>query len=109
MLREGVGATPYFVLFGIALALFSKRDLRTIASVVFRRPGFLLAGFAVQLLLAFGADFGWRQDPVLLELSFIFILYGLWANRRLPGVPLIFWGALANFLALLVHGGLMPV
>ena len=108
-MRKEAGVTPYFVLFGLALALFSKHDVRTIAAVRFRQPIFLLTGFAGQLLLAIGADFGWKNEPILLELSFIFVLYGLWANRRLPGLPLILGGALANFLALLVHGGLMPV
>ena len=107
-MRKEAGVTPYFVLFGLALALFSKRDVRTIAAVRFRRPLFLLAGFAAQLLLALGAGHGWK-NTILLELSFVFILYGLWMNRHLPGVVLIFAGAAANFLALLANGGLMPV
>lgn len=109
LLRKEAAVSPYIVLFGIVLTLLAKRDVRAIASIVFRRPILLLGGFALQLLLASGAAFGWRQNPVLLELSFISILLGLWANRRLAGVSLIFAGALVNLLALLVHGGLMPV
>ena len=31
-----------------------------------------------------------------------------WSNRRIPGVPLIMAGGLANFIAIAANGGVMP-
>ncbi len=100
---------PYFILFGLALALLPGHNPRSVLAVRFRWPALLLGGFAAQVLLAAGTAFRWGRNPVLLELAFVPILFGLWANHKMAGVVPILTGALVNFLALLLYGGLMPV
>jgi hypothetical protein len=51
-------------------------------------------------------------DPVLHDAIHIgtYVLLGvfLWANRRLPGVPIMAVGTLMNGLAIVLNGGVMP-
>ena len=107
--EEGAVVSPYFLLLGLALTFLPRHDPRSVLAVRFRWPGLLLGGFAAQALLAVAASSGWGRNPVLLELAFVPILLGLWANLKVTGVGAVLAGALANAVALLLYGGLMPV
>ncbi len=41
--------------------------------------------------------------------SYILLLWVLWANRRLPGLPLVALGVLCNLLVMTLNGGWMPI
>jgi hypothetical protein len=72
-------------------------------------PGLALAGIALQVLIVSvlpGASAGFHEAAHMVS-------YGLigacaWANRRVPGVPLIALGGLLNFIAIAANGGVMP-
>lgn len=51
----------------------------------------------------------YRQFPIILFLTFIGMVYGLFRNRHIPGIPWILTGTITNIIALLTHKGLMPV
>jgi len=45
----------------------------------------------------------------LYTLSFVLLLFGLWLNRRQPGLLLCFVGILSNAAAIAINGGHMPI
>src|SRR5438067_166608 len=47
--------------------------------------------------------------PALIVGSYVVILLGLWRNRHIPGMALVFLGFALNFLAISANGGEMPV
>jgi hypothetical protein len=47
--------------------------------------------------------------PALILASYLLILYGLWRNRRIPGMLIVFLGFGLNFVTLAANGGEMPV
>jgi hypothetical protein len=99
-----------WVLFaGMVFALLQKKDLRTLLQLQFRYPHLLITGFVVQIVLWATAV---RQSVLpgwLLELAFLIVIFGLAANARIRGIPLILLGASLNFIAIAAHGGVMPV
>ena len=46
---------------------------------------------------------------VLYVLTFVVVLAGIWANRRLPGMWVVGAGVFLNFLVIAANGGSMPV
>ena len=74
------------------------------------RCGWLaLAGIGVQILIIsiFPGAPGWLGELVHM---FSYVLLGAfaWVNRRIPGVPVIMFGGLLNFVAIAANGGVMP-
>jgi hypothetical protein len=47
--------------------------------------------------------------PALIMASYVVILFGLWRNRHIPGMALVFLGFALNFAAISANGGEMPV
>ncbi len=73
-----------------------------------------LAALALQLPLAYGAlryrsVAGIPVTAVIMLGSSVLLLWLLWANRRLPGIPLVALGVLANAAVMAANGGWMPV
>lgn len=64
---------------------------------------------AVQVLITVVAPSGHQSLHELAHIA-TYVLLGLfiWANRRLPGAPIIAAGTLSNGLAVLLNGGVMP-
>jgi hypothetical protein len=76
-----------------------------------RVRGLWLAGIAlgIQLLITLVITSGsqtFHEDAHIV--SYVFAGLFLWANRRLPGAPLIAAGAGSNALAIIVNHGVMP-
>lgn len=101
----------YFIIAGIILCIILKRNLLTVVNsfTAFRMPYLLIGTFAFQIFIYWLSNSTHRNYPILLELSFAVIIVGLWMNRHLPGIIFICFGAGLNLLALIIHGGLMPV
>ncbi len=72
----------------------------------------ITAAFAIQAALLVGPTIGWtpvvRWGFALHILSYLLLLYALYENRKLPGIPLISAGVAANFLVIAANRG-MPV
>ena len=75
-----------------------------------RAPWVFVLAAAVQVGLmiagARGAAFGAQG---LYVLTFVLVLLGIWANRRLPGMWLVGAGVLLNLVVIAANGGSMPV
>jgi hypothetical protein len=101
----------YFILAGILLCIILKRNLLTIVDSfeAFRMPYLLIGTFAFQIFIYWLVNQTGRDYPILLELSFVIMIVGLWMNRHLPGIIFICLGAVLNLIAISIHGGLMPV
>lgn len=72
----------------------------------------ILFGFLVQVMIF--SDF-WQINPDLRQLtplaylaSLVLLLIAVTANRRIPGMTLITFGFLCNFVAIALNGGFMP-
>ncbi|MFC4768041.1 DUF5317 domain-containing protein [Effusibacillus consociatus] len=99
----------YVVLAGIVAAFLSKRNPMTILHIELKARYVMIGILGVQILLAIIAAKTNQQYPIILNITFLGILVCLFWNRHLSGIKWILGGASLNFLALLLHGGLMPV
>jgi hypothetical protein len=101
----------YFIIAGIVLCFALKRNLLTMVNIAtaFRMPYLLISAFTFQIFIYWLCNRTQRSYPILLELSFVVMILGLWINRRLPGIIFICFGVLLNLIAIIVHGGLMPI
>ncbi|MBA2870381.1 putative RDD family membrane protein YckC [Anoxybacillus calidus] len=99
----------YFVLVGILISLFLKKNPLTIVAVELKAPFVMIGCLLVQIVLAYLAIVKHLYYPIILDITFIIMLVCLFLNRHLPGVKWIFAGALLNTLALILHNGFMPV
>jgi hypothetical protein len=83
--------------------------LTALGELTLRMPGLALAGIGLQVLiisvLPTGPD-GFHE--VLHVVSYALLGACAWANRRVPGVPLVVLGGLLNVVAILANGGVMP-
>jgi Family of unknown function (DUF5317) len=83
--------------------------LSALGDLRLRRPGLALAGISLQVLILSllpGGSATWHEAAHLIS-------YGLlgacaWANRRVPGVPVILAGGVLNAVAITANGGVMP-
>ena len=83
--------------------------LRRLADVQVRYTWVALLALGLQVLIITVAPVGNHALHVAIHLG----TYGLgglflWANRRLPGLPLLATGAIANALAIAANAGVMP-
>ncbi|MBB6446139.1 DUF5317 family protein [Bacillus benzoevorans] len=100
----------YSLLIALILTLIQKKNpLTFIKNIEFQWPLVILISFGVQIALAFATIQSKEKFELILILTFVGITIGLWKNRHIAGVKWILAGALLNFAALLLHGGLMPV
>lgn len=100
----------FFIIIALLLTLTLKRNpIYLIQNIEFKWPYLILIGFGTQIALEFIALNTSEKFEIILTITFLCILIGLWVNRNIIGVKWIFAGALMNVIALLVHGGLMPV
>ena len=73
---------------------------------------FVLAAAAqvgLMVLGAAGVSLGVGWAPALYVLTFVLVLMGIWANRRLPGMCLVGAGVFLNLVVIAANGGSMPV
>lgn len=74
-----------------------------------RRPWLALAGIGLQVVIVSlvpGGSAGLHEAIHIA--SYALLGACAWANRRIPGVPLIALGGLLNAIVIVVNGGVMP-
>jgi MFS family permease len=102
---------------GLLLGLLVRGSLAgfvaNIADVRLRGVPLLLAGvivrFGTEALINRGFAPAETLRLPLFTLGFGLLLFGLWLNRRQPGILLGFVGILSNTIAIAVNGGHMPI
>lgn len=100
----------YFIIIGIVIALLLKRNpISILLHIKLRVPYLIIGSFLIQIILAVVAAKTHEQYPMILILTFAGIIASLFLNRHLTGVKWILAGTVLNMLALLLHGGMMPV
>jgi hypothetical protein len=88
----------------------ARGRLSALGDLQLRWPGLAVAGIVVQVAIisvipaAGSAVF----HEALHLLSYALLGACAWANRRIPGVPLIVLGGLLNVIAITANGGVMP-
>jgi hypothetical protein len=94
------------VLLSVPLA---RGRLSALGDLSLRLPGLAVAGILAQVLIVsvipegLGAAADWLH-----LLSYALLGACAWANRRVPGVPLVALGGLLNAIAITANGGVMP-
>jgi hypothetical protein len=101
------------VLGAVLIGLVRGGSLRRLASLPLRGGWVAILAFGLQIYLIYfpePASEGVFSPRVgLLVLSYGLLLFALWENRQLPGVPLIAGGVLANLFVMAANGGYMPI
>jgi lipoprotein signal peptidase len=96
----------------IALALLRGGNLGNLATVNLRWRGVIILGFLIQVLI-FSSFWQDRRETLALTqffylASLCLLVAALAANRHIPGMMLITFGFLLNFIAIAANGGYMP-
>jgi len=96
------------------VALLRGGRLARLADLRIERGWLALAAVALQYPLVF--DMLGKADVLGVPVSFLvmgcsyaLLFWVLWANRRLPGVPLVGLGMACNLLVMALNGGWMPI
>ena len=96
----------------IAVALLRGGNLGHLGTLNIRWRGVIILGFLIQVL-AFSSF--WQDNSGTKSLtqfaylaSLCLLLVALAANRHIPGVKLLTFGFLLNFIAIAANGGFMP-
>jgi hypothetical protein len=100
---------PVLVLVCVALVPLLGGRLSALADLTLRRGGLALAALALQVLIisVIPDRLEGLHAPVHL-LTYVLAGAVAWANRSVPGVPLIALGGLLNGAAIFANGGIMP-
>jgi hypothetical protein len=100
----------YFVLIALIFTFVRKGNpFSFIKNIEFQWPLIILLSFGTQIALAFITIETKEKFELVFVLTFVGVIIGLWKNKHINGVKWILAGAMMNLLALLLHGGLMPV
>ena len=99
---------PVMAVFGLLLPAALGGHLSRLAGVRLRRLPVLISAFAAQFLVI-----SVLEGPDLLLKTVHIATYALgawvlWANRRVPGLPLIGLGTLTNGITIAANGGTLP-
>ena len=100
----------YAVLLGLAAGFAGGGRLAGLAELRFRWAPLILIGFLVQVVLftdQVAAVVGAAGPPIYVA-STLLVVVAVARNARLPGIPIVFAGALSNLAAILANGGYMP-
>lgn len=101
-----LGVVFLIVVVSVPLA---RGRLSALGELELRRPGLAVAGIAAQVVIVSIVPEGLGPAARWLHLSSYALLGAcVWANRRIPGVPLIALGGLLNVIAISANGGVMP-
>jgi hypothetical protein len=100
----------YFILFAFIFTFLKNRNpLSFIKNIEFQWPLIILLSFGTQIVLSFITIETKEKFELILVLTFIGVLIGLFKNKRIAGIKWIITGAILNLIALALHKGLMPV
>jgi len=93
----------------VATVPLARGRLTALADLQLHRPWLAIAGIGTQILIISvlpGGTAGLHEAVHMA--SYAMLGAFAWSNRRIPGVPLIMAGGLANFIAIAANGGVMP-
>jgi len=93
----------------VATVPLARGRLTALADLQLRRPWLAIAGIGTQILIISvlpGGTAGLHEAVHMA--SYVMLGAFAWSNRRIPGVPVIMAGGLANFIAIAANGGVMP-
>jgi hypothetical protein len=100
------------LLIGLALAPFLGGKWSRLGEVRLRGVGLFYVGITLQVIAFPMSRLPWRTPDraavVLWLVSYALFALAAAANRRVPGVPLIFVGMVSNVAAIVANGGHMP-
>jgi hypothetical protein len=101
---------PGLIVFAVLLGYVLGGRLSRFENLRINRWGLAIGGLALQLIPAFaiGTIPASVTGPVMLALSYTFLVVFLFSNRWIPGAPVMRIGLLLNLAVVLVNGG-MPV
>lgn len=100
----------YFVVVGLIMVFILKRNpISLLTELTFRVPWLIIGCLLLQFLLAWLTAKNYWRSTLLLELTFVAMLIGLFYNRHYMGIKWMITGTALNLLALFLHNGLMPV
>jgi uncharacterized membrane protein len=100
----------YFVLIALIFTFVRKGNpFSFIKNIEFQWPLIILISFGTQIALAFITFETKEKFELILILTFVGVIIGLWKNKHIDGVKWMVTGAILNLAALALHGGLMPV
>ncbi len=96
----------------IVVALLRGGKLGALATLNLRWRGVIILGFLIQVLIFSSFWQNTSETRALTPFAYIaslcLLVVALAANRHIPGVLLIAFGFLLNFIAIAVNGGYMP-
>ncbi len=98
----------------VVVGLLRGGCLARLAELRFARGWLVLAAVALQYPLVYNlvgrtAIIGVPLALPMMAVSVLLVLIAVWANRHLPGVPLVGLGLVANLVAMACNGGWMPI
>jgi hypothetical protein len=97
---------------GVVVGLLRRGRLHSLRTARLKALPLLVAALVLQLLLGLPGHplpgGRWGIGSVLLTVSLLLLVGVAWANVRLPGMPLVALGLLANLVVVSLNGG-MPV
>ncbi len=102
------------VILSALVALFRGGHLLRLADMRLAHGWLALAAVAIQWPLVYegahlSAVLGAPATYLAMAVSYVLLFWVVWANRRLPGVPLIGLGMFSNLLVMSLNGGWMPI
>jgi len=98
----------YSVALSILVALALHGRLSGLAHIPFRLGGLTFGAMALQVVAVYAREPTWLPGMLLIA-SYVLLLVVVAANARIPGVPLIGLGLVANMVVIAANGGYMPV
>ena len=109
-MKGGVVIYLEALILAIVLGYIFKGRLRNLAELEFKGLFLFIAAFLIQFIIdikmahpliqAYGRYFH--------VFSYLLLFYGLYVNRKIPGMAIIGVGIFLNFLAIVANGGYMP-
>jgi hypothetical protein len=100
----------YFIIIAFIITLYQKRNpFSFIRNISFEWPLVILLSFGTQIVLSIITMQTAEKLEWIFVLTFVGVIIGLLKNRKIKGIKWIVSGATLNLLALLLHGGTMPV
>jgi len=100
----------YFIIVAFCITVYQKRNpFSFIRNISFEWPLVILVSFGTQIFLTVFTIQTKEKFEWVFILTFVGVIIGLLKNRKITGVNCIVTGATLNLLALLLHGGTMPV
>ena len=103
------------IILSTLIAMIRGGRLSRLADLPLRYAWLALAAVVLQYPLVYNglvhgvAIWGLSLANLVMVGSYILLLWVLWANRRLPGIPLVALGVLSNLVVMVLNGGWMPI